>query len=123
MDPIKYIFKKPALTGKIYRWQMLLFEFDIVIMTRRAIKGQAIADYLANQLLNDPELSESLFPNEDVMALELEPNNVEPWHWKIYFDGATNTRNGVGTVLISPKGQQILVSVKLNFDYTNNIIE
>ena len=104
LDPIKYIFEKPAFIGKISRWQMLLSEFDIVIMTRRAIKGQAIADYLANQPLNDLELSESLFPNEDVMALELEPNSVEPWRWKLYFDGATNTKNGVGTVLISPKG-------------------
>ena len=56
MDPIKYIFEKPALTRKISRWQMLLSEFDIVFMTGKAIKGQAIADYLADQSLNDPEL-------------------------------------------------------------------
>jgi len=29
MDPIKYIFEKPALTGRIARWQMLLSEYDI----------------------------------------------------------------------------------------------
>ena len=29
----------------------------------------------------------------------------------------------MGAVLVSPKGQQILVSVKLNFDCTNKIIE
>ena len=44
MDPIKYIFEKLALTGNISRWQMLLFEFDIVFVPRKAIKGQAIAD-------------------------------------------------------------------------------
>ena len=70
MEPIKYIFEKPALTGKISRWQMLLFEFDIVFVIRKAIKGQAIVDYLADQPLNDLELSESIFPNKDVMALE-----------------------------------------------------
>ena len=48
MDPIKYIFEKPALMGKISCWQMLLSEFDIVFVTRKAIKGQAIADYLAD---------------------------------------------------------------------------
>ena len=49
---------------------------------------------------------------------------MEPWHWKLYFDGAANsTRNGVRAVLVSPKGQKILVSVKLNFDCTNNVIE
>ena len=122
MDPIKYIFEKLALTGKISCWQMLLSKFDIVFMTRKAIKGQAIADYLADQPLNDPGLSESLFPNEDVMPLELEPDSMDPWHWKLYFHGATNsTENGVGAILVSPKGQQIPVSVKLNFDYINNV--
>ena len=29
MDPIKYIFEKPALTGRISHWQMLLSEYDI----------------------------------------------------------------------------------------------
>ena len=111
MDPIKNIFKKPALIGKINSWQMLLSKFDI-------------ANYLADQPLNDPELLESLFPDEDVMALEPEPDSVALWHWKLYFDGATNfTRNGVGAVLVSPKGQQIPVSVKLNFDCTNNVTE
>ena len=74
--------------------------------------------------MNNLEFLESLFPNEDVLAIEPEPSNVELWHWKLYFDGAANsTRNGVGVVLVSPKGQQILVSVKLNFDYTNNVTE
>ncbi|XP_075633395.1 uncharacterized protein LOC142605852 [Castanea sativa] len=70
------------------------------------------------------ELSESFFPNKDVMALEPEPDSVEPWRWKLYFDGATKPiENGVGAVLISPRGQQIPVSVKINFDCTNNITE
>ena len=29
MDPIKYVFEKPALTGRIARWKMLLSEYDI----------------------------------------------------------------------------------------------
>ena len=112
MDPTKYIFEKPTLIRKISSWQMLLFEFDIVFVARKAIKGQAIANYLANQPLND------------VMALELEPDSVEPWHWKLYFDGAANsTRNGAGAILVSSKGQQIPVSIKQNFDCMNNVIE
>ena len=58
------------------------------------------------------------------MALEPELNNVEPRRWKLYFDGAANfTKNGVGAVLVFPKGQQIPVSVKLNFYCTNNVTE
>ncbi|KAI5396376.1 hypothetical protein KIW84_062542 [Lathyrus oleraceus] len=38
MDPIKYIFEKPALTGRIARWQMLLSEYDIEYQSQKAIK-------------------------------------------------------------------------------------
>jgi len=47
MDPAKYIFEKPALTRRIARWQVLLFEFNIVYVTQKVIKGSALADYLA----------------------------------------------------------------------------
>ena len=47
MDPVKYIFEKPALTGRIARWQVLLSEFDIVYVIQKEIKGSALADYLA----------------------------------------------------------------------------
>ena len=84
----------------------MLSEFDIVFVVWKAIKGQAIDNYLVDQPLNGLEFLESLFLDEDVLAIELEPSNVEPWHWKLYFDGATNTtRNRVGRVLISLKGQ------------------
>ena len=59
--------------------QMLLSEFDIVFVMRKAIKVQAIADYLMDQPLNDLD-----FSKEDVLAIKPEPDNVEPWHWKFY---------------------------------------
>uniref|UniRef100_A0A2N9HG71 RNA-directed DNA polymerase n=1 Tax=Fagus sylvatica TaxID=28930 RepID=A0A2N9HG71_FAGSY len=39
MDPIKYIFEKPALTGKIARWQVLLSEFDILFVASKGDQG------------------------------------------------------------------------------------
>uniref|UniRef100_A0A2N9HMZ8 Integrase catalytic domain-containing protein n=1 Tax=Fagus sylvatica TaxID=28930 RepID=A0A2N9HMZ8_FAGSY len=82
MDPIKYIFEKPALTGKIARWQK--------------------------------------FPDEDVMTVD-EDNQGR---WKLYFDGAANAvGSGIGAVLVSPKGQQTPIAVKLGFDCTNNMTE
>uniref|UniRef100_A0A2N9IH86 Uncharacterized protein n=1 Tax=Fagus sylvatica TaxID=28930 RepID=A0A2N9IH86_FAGSY len=98
MDPIKYIFEKPALTGKIARWQVLLSEVrHLICGLGKAIKGQAIADYLAD------------YPSEQ---------------WKLYFDGAANAvGSGIGAVLVSPKGQQTPIAVKLGFDCTNNMTE
>ena len=47
MALVKYIFEKPACTGQIARWQVLLSEFNIVYVTQKEIKGSTLADYLA----------------------------------------------------------------------------
>jgi hypothetical protein len=53
MDPIKYIFEKLALTGRIACWQMLLSEYDIEYRSQKAIKGSVLADHLAHQPIED----------------------------------------------------------------------
>uniref|UniRef100_A0A2N9HXX3 Integrase catalytic domain-containing protein n=1 Tax=Fagus sylvatica TaxID=28930 RepID=A0A2N9HXX3_FAGSY len=112
MDPIKYIFEKPALTGKIARWQVLLSEFDILFVARKAIKGQAIADYLADYPSEQLELMDSEFPDEDVMTVD----EGDHCRWKLYFDGAANSVGSrIGAVLVSPNGQQTPIAVKLGF--------
>uniref|UniRef100_A0A2N9H5R7 Uncharacterized protein n=1 Tax=Fagus sylvatica TaxID=28930 RepID=A0A2N9H5R7_FAGSY len=69
----------------------------------QAIKGQAIADYLADYPSEQLELMDSEFPDEDVMTVD-EDNHGR---WKLYFDGAANAvGSGIGAVLVSPKGQQ-----------------
>ena len=37
LDPIKYIFEKPSLSGRIARWQVLLSEFDILYVDRKSV--------------------------------------------------------------------------------------
>ena len=69
MDLVKYIFDKPALTGWIARWQVLLYEFDIVYVTQKVIKGSALAYYLAQQPLNDYQPMHPEVPEADNMAL------------------------------------------------------
>jgi hypothetical protein len=99
---------------------VLLSEFDILFVARKAIKGQAIADYLANYPSEQLELIDLEFPDEDVMTVD-EGNHCR---WKLYFDGAANAiRSGIGAVLVSPKGWQTPIAVKLGFDCTNNITE
>ena len=43
MDPVKYI----------ARWQVLLSKFNIIYVAQKEIKGSALANYLAQQPLND----------------------------------------------------------------------
>ena len=70
MDPIKYSFEKPALTGRITYWQMLLPEYDIECHTQKAIKSSVLADYLAHQLVDDYQYVKFDFLDEDVMFLK-----------------------------------------------------
>ena len=63
---------------------------------------------------------DSEFPNEDVMIADEDDH----CRWKLYFDGAANAiGSGIGAVLVSLKGQQTPITVKLGFDCTNNMTE
>ncbi|XP_070009596.1 uncharacterized protein [Nicotiana sylvestris] len=53
MDPLKYIFQKPMPTGRLAKWQILLIKFDIIYVTCTAMKAQALADHLAENLVDD----------------------------------------------------------------------
>uniref|UniRef100_A0A2N9FYF1 Integrase catalytic domain-containing protein n=1 Tax=Fagus sylvatica TaxID=28930 RepID=A0A2N9FYF1_FAGSY len=97
-----------------------LRQYMLYYTTWLAIKGQAIADYLADYPSEQLELMDSEFPDEDVMTVD-EDNHGR---WKLYFDGAANAvGSGIGAVLVSPKGQQTPIAVKLGFDCTNNMTE
>jgi ribonuclease HI len=44
--------------------------------------------------------------------------------WRLYFDGSVCAKGqGAGCVIVSPSGVDIDLSVKFEFDYTNNQVE
>ena len=49
MDPIKYIFEKPIISGRMARWKMILTEYNITYTTQNTIKGNVLANHLAHQ--------------------------------------------------------------------------
>jgi len=115
MDPIKYLFDKPILNGRIARWTLMLSEFDLKYIPLKAIKGRAISDFLADHAVTESSNTDTLtFPDEDIFHTELET-------WDLYFDGASNHRGcGVGILIISPEGGHTPLSIKLDFYVTNN---
>ena len=48
LDPLRYLFDRPVLTGRLMRWLVLLTEFDIQYMTQKSVKGSIVADHLAS---------------------------------------------------------------------------
>ena len=53
MDSLKYIFQKPMPIGRLAKWKILLTEFDIMYITRTAMKAQALADHLAENPIDE----------------------------------------------------------------------
>ena len=67
-------------------------QFEIVYIHQKAVKGQALADFLADHpILNDWELIE--------MLIEVQSP------WKMYFDGATH-RDGAGAGVVFNTSQE-----------------
>ena len=77
-------------------------------MDRKAIKGQAIADHLADTPLVDTYPLITEFPDEHICLIEEQPP------WKLYFDGSY-TSHGLGAeiLLVTPQGDYILKAFKL----------
>ncbi|XP_077232431.1 uncharacterized protein LOC143869757 [Tasmannia lanceolata] len=92
----------------------------ISYVTQKYVKGRIIVEQLADVLTEHTELSHE-FLDEGIMTIKDAPNDTT---WTMYFDGVSNSRGrGVGIVLISPRDEHILISIKLEFVYTNNMAE
>ena len=130
MDPIKYIFEKPSLFGRIERWKMILTEYEIQYTTQKEIKGSVLDGHLSHQTVDDYQSMKFKFPDEDIMMVnnceELRPYDgpEQGSRWTLVFDGASNAlSNGIGAVIISPEGCHTPFTARLFFNCTNNMAE
>ncbi|XP_027169542.1 uncharacterized protein LOC113769278 [Coffea eugenioides] len=123
-NPLKYLLGKPMPTGRMAKWQMVLSEFDIIFTTQKAIKGQAVADHLAeNPLDDDYQPLHTYFSDEEVLFVgTAEDMNEKCSEWRLFFDGASNSFGAdIGAILVSPEGKHYPGSAKLRFPCTNNM--
>ena len=122
LDPLRYLFDRPTLIGRLKRWLILLTEFNIQYVSQKSIKESIVVDHLASLPIYEDKLVDDDFLEEEFVAM----TNLSGWC--MYFDGATN-RSGyvIGVLLVSPKGDHILRSVRLAFSdrhpTMNNIVE
>ncbi|KAL0455729.1 UNVERIFIED_CONTAM: hypothetical protein Slati_0912100 [Sesamum latifolium] len=85
-NPLKYVMTKPLLSDKLARWYIQLQQFEITYVPQKAVKGQVLADFLADHPMPvEWELSDDL-SDGDVLVVEITPP------WKLYFDGASHKR-------------------------------
>ena len=96
--------------------------FDIKYMPRTSVKGQVLANLVAEftETPVENELNEHCMDKKSVGQIAVQ----EPLQWKVYVDGAANQKgSGMGLVLISLEKLVLEKSLRLIFSATNNEAE
>lgn len=107
-QPLRQVMNRPEASGRLTKWAVELGEFDIEYRPRTAIKGQALADFIAEQT-----------PGEDCV-----PEVSTSAQWDLYVDGSSNEDgSGAGLLLISPEGFECSYALRFNFPASNNEAE
>ncbi|XP_074266017.1 uncharacterized protein LOC141588475 [Silene latifolia] len=73
-DPIKYILSRPVLLGRLAKWAVLLKQYDIVYIPQKAVKGQALADFLVDHPVPGKWSFSDELPGEGVFYIDVLPS-------------------------------------------------
>jgi hypothetical protein len=104
-DVIKHMMLVPVLKGRLRKWMFTLSEFNIRYQPSKVVKGQALADLIAERI------------NTNIATVSVHA-------WVMYFDGSACTDGcGIGILLVSPRGVMYSFSIRLPTPCTNNLAE
>ena len=96
----------PEAAGRMALWVVELSKFDIQYHPRTVVKGQVVADFIAEFTLGDGQGAK------------------ETRQWDIYMDRSSNKRvRGASVVIQTPEGDKIECMIRLDFPTTNNEVE
>ncbi|XP_024179270.1 uncharacterized protein LOC112185254 [Rosa chinensis] len=95
-DLVKYMLSRPILRGRIGKWVLALSEFSLQYIPQKAVKGQAIADFLAHHPMLEISVMKEL---EIASATTIRPDlacipEYAVWYqakvslqpWELFFD-------------------------------------
>ena len=120
--PLKTILRSADYTGRIAKWGIILGVFVIKYMPRTSVKGQVLADLVAE--FTEPKIQE--LPSDENMDEKL-VGTISQYYlptWEVYVDGVSNKKGlGVGLALRSLEKVVIEKSLRLGFPATNNEAE
>ncbi|XP_075478796.1 uncharacterized protein LOC142519646 [Primulina tabacum] len=113
-DLVKYMLHRPILTGRIDKWSLALAKFTLIYCPQKSMKGQDVADFLADHPMVDVTGSTPV----DIPVFCVSQS------WTLKFDGSsTEKASGVGVVITSPMGIKTTLLFNLDFSCTNNQAE
>ena len=99
--PLKSILRSADYTGRIAKWGTILGAFDIKYMPCTSVKGQVLADLVAEfaECPEEVNVKQDHMDEKSVGLISTQGGSS----WRVYVDGAANQRGaGLGLVLISP---------------------
>ena len=105
-QPLKRAMSSPEAARRMALWAIELSEFDVQYRLRIVVKGQVVADFIAEYTLS-------------------EDNGVEEHRiLSIHTDESSNQcAGGAGMVIQTPEGDKIECMIRLDFPTTNNEAE
>ncbi|GAU19161.1 hypothetical protein TSUD_89260 [Trifolium subterraneum] len=102
-QPVKQLLARPDMVNRMLKWLLELAEFDINFESRKALKAQVLADFIA-------EMTTSTTSKKN--------------KWTIFVNGSLNSQgSGQGIILENGDGVRIEVSLGISFPTTNNQAE
>ena len=102
---IRYMLSLPILNGRIEKWILALSEFDLKYELAKAVKGQAVSDFVVQHC------------GSELTMVDLVP-------WTLFFDGSScGNGSGIGVVLIFLRGPNFEFSFPIEAYATNNQVE
>nr|CAE04998.2 OSJNBb0093G06.6 [Oryza sativa Japonica Group] len=104
-DVVKYMLSAPILKGRVGKWIFSLTEFDLRYESPKAVKGQAIADFIVDHR------------DDSISSVEVVP-------WTLFFDVSVCTHGcGIRLKIISPRGASVEFAYTIKPYATNNQAE
>ncbi|XP_049397385.1 uncharacterized protein LOC125861563 [Solanum stenotomum] len=108
-DPVKFVMTRPVLSGRLARWSILFNQYEIIYTPQKAVKGQALANFLVDHPLSGKWKTSAEFPNEDAFLTEELPS------WTMFFDGSAH-RDGETCSNNAAEYQALIVGLEMALD-------
>ena len=105
--PLRVVLYSKDAIGRISQWAVELDKYHVEFVPRKAIKAQALTDFIAEWTDTSAQIEEGF--ND---------------YWIMYFDSSYALMgSGAGVFLILPTGETLKYAIQIEFKATNNVVE
>jgi len=91
VNPLRLLMTKPSsLSDRLVKWAILLSQYEMQFRPQKAVKGQAVADFLAEHPdSRTTKLYEDLL--DEIAKVYMTQTSFEEQVWQLFFDGTSRT--------------------------------